>query len=239
MRKVILFWSLLFSGILSAQSGGREAGNTPSPVFNPSSVSQSTLDFLDEVNRRSIDPKIRSEYYTGSPYLTENFKEGKLISEGKEVEGLFRYNVLSNEMEFRANEDAEIIALPTGGYTIYTSNGLEYIWENLFTEDGWKKGYFIKYFTTNDLKFYGLPVISIRPAKKPASGYDDAKPVHYKVEIIFYLSNNNSRFNSVRIKNRDFQKLFDSDDRAEDYLNEHKLKEVFDVIKFLEFYVAG
>ncbi len=50
----------------------------------------------------------------------------------------------------------------------------------------------------------------------------------------YYLGNKN--LNSVRLKNKDFEKVLNLDGEAEEYLDEHKLKEVRDAIEFLKFY---
>ncbi len=186
----------------------------------------------------SVQPKLAPDSYSGSPYVPKDFKEGKLIANGKEIPGFIRYNVLANQMEIKIHEGSEVITLPRDLFKAYIINNVEYSWENLFTEDGWKNGYFIKYYERNDLKFYGFPELSKKRAVA-STGFVEGRPAHYNIVIKYYLSSNNSDLNSVRIKNKDFRKVLNIDNKGKEYLNEHKLKEVTDVVKFLEFYDAN
>ena len=88
------------------------------------------------------------------------------------------------------------------------------------------------------MKFYRFPELFKKEAVK-SLGFLEGKPAQYRVEIDYYISLNDSEFNSVRIKNKDFKKSLDLDRKAKEYLDDHKLKEVGDVIKFLELYEAG
>lgn len=235
MRIFILPVILLFSASLTAQSGTSGAPQAP-PRNNPSELTQVTLDFLDEMNNLSRHPDMSTEKYSGSPFLEEEFKMGKILTRGKKMPVLLRYNVFSNQMEIKVKEDGEVISLPRDQSTKYILDGYEYVWMNLLTEDGWKKGYYIKYFEGDKTKLLGLPSISFRKAEKQSSGYSKPKPAHYKVDMNYYLAKGDSRLESVKIKNRDFEKFLDLDKSAEDFLDDNKIKEMADAIDFLEFY---
>ncbi len=235
MKNFTLPAFLLFTAFLSAQTG-TNGGPPPPPMNVPQKTSQVTLDFLNEMNRRSVHPKLTPDSYSGSPYLAENFKEGKVFTKGKEMDVLLRYNVLANQMEIKVNEGSKIIVLPRDSSTRYVLDGYEYNWKNLLTEDGWRKGYYVKYFEGDKVKFLGLPSISIRDAEKQTSGYSTAKPAHYKVTMEYYLAKENARLESVKVKNRDFEKYLKLDDSAEDFLDEHKIRDIADAVNFLEFY---
>ena len=94
---------LLISLFLSAQSG-TDGGPPPPPTNVPPNTSQVTLDFLNEMNRRSVHPNLTPESYSGSPYLADNFREGKVFTKGKEMQVFLRYNVLANQMEIKVKE---------------------------------------------------------------------------------------------------------------------------------------
>ena len=232
MKSSTLLVFLFLSTILAAQSGDAPLP----PMNNPPETTQVTLDFLNEMNRRSVHPKLTPDSYAGSPYLEENFKMGKVFTKGKELAVLLRYNVLSNQMEIKVEEDDEIILLPRDTSTKYILDGFEYTWKNLLTEDGWRKGYYVKYFEGDKVKFLGLPSISIRNAEKQSSGYGSAKSAHYKVQMEYYLAKENARMESIRVKSRDFEKYLNLDDIAAEYLDEHKIREIADAVHFLEFY---
>ena len=206
----------------------------PPPRNEASVLSQETINFLDEMSRRAMNPAMLPENYSGSPYLFEEFKPGTLISGSKEIPGFLRYNVLNNQMEIKMKKDSEVIVLPRNQFSTYIIDGVEYSWDSKLTEDGWKKGYFIKYYEADDLKLFGFPVISVREEVKANSGYSSSKPAHYKVDVNYYLGN--QRLSLVRIKNKDFEKTLDLTAKQEKYLKEHKLKEVSDAVEFLEFY---
>ena len=199
---------------------------------------QTTIDFLNEIYKMEVRSKMTPGTYGGSPYLPKDFKKGKLFSNGKEVPGYIRYNVLANQLELKLDKkDSTAINLPSNQFSRIIIDELEYSWLHLKTDDGWKYGYFIKYYEGEDFKFYGFPEIFKKDAVKNL-GFVEGKPAHYRVEINYYLSSNNSEFNSIKIKNRSFKKSMDLDRNAKDYLDDHKLKKVDDVTKFLELYEA-
>ncbi|MCH4823900.1 hypothetical protein ML462_12025 [Gramella lutea] len=235
MKNFTLPAILLFSGFLNAQSGTNGAPPPP-PTNNPSEITQVTLDFLNEMDNLSRHPNMSKEKFSGSPFLDDEFRMGKILSRGKEMPVLLRYNVLSNQIEIKVDENDEVITLPRDQSTRYMLEGYEYVWMNLLTEEGWKKGYYVKYFEGDKVKFMGLPSISVRKAEKQSSGYSKAKTAHYKVDMNYYLAKGDSRLESVKIKNRDFEKYLNLDDRGEDFLDENKIKEVADAIDFLEYY---
>lgn len=197
---------------------------------------QTTINFLNEIYKMEVKSKMSPDSYGGSPYLPKDFEEGKLISNGREAPGFIRYNVLANQIELKVNqEDSTIITLPSNQFNSFIIDDVEYSWKNLETEDGWKNGFFIKYYEGDDLKFYGYPELFKKEAVK-SLGFVEGKPAHYRVDIKYYLSRNNSEFNSIKIKNKDFKKSLNLDGKAKVYLDDHKLKKVSDVIKFLEWY---
>ncbi len=108
--------------ILGAQNGGD--GSTPSnSMNNVRDVSQVSMDFFDEMNRRAMNPAMLPENYSGSPYLSEDFKPGMVISGGKKIPGYLRFNILSNQMEIKVNEDSEVIVLPRNQFSTYIIDG--------------------------------------------------------------------------------------------------------------------
>ncbi len=137
-------------------------------------------------------------------------------------------------MEIKMKKDSEAIVLPRNQFSKYMMDGVEYFWDNKLTEDGWKKGYFINCNEVDDLKLFGFPVITIREGVKANSSYSSSKPAHHGVDVNYYLGN--QRLSLVQIKNTDFKKTLDPSAKQEEYLKDHKLKDVLAAVEFLKFY---
>ncbi|PTX41511.1 hypothetical protein C8P64_3311 [Christiangramia gaetbulicola] len=234
MKAITLSAFFIFSvSVFSQTSYG--TSTAPSQT-QPVEMEYNNYNIVDEINRWAMNPFTITENYIGSPYLTEDFQKGKIISGGKEQSAFLRYDVLHKKMEIKISNESEITAIPINQFKTYILDDYKLSWKNLLMEEGLRKGYFFTYFDNGDIRLYGFPSILLKEAEAETSGYSGEKPAHYTIEMNYYLSTGDSVLQRIRLRNKDFEKSLGLDAEAEKFLNKHKIKEVSDAVEFLEFY---
>ncbi len=179
-----------------------------------------------------------SDQLAGSPYINEKFLPGQIIVDEKQFQNVYlRFNALNEVMEIKVRPgDEEVFFLPrTEKYTYIQDNKTFFI-KDFIIEDGEViSGYWINYFRNSKNLFVGKPVTRTTAAKAAQTGYEKPKPPKVDTYVHYYLSLNDSPLKKVNLKQRDFEKIFQSD-RMKKYFSNNKIKEVEDVVAMLKYY---
>lgn len=225
MRNVICVWSLLFVF----------------PLFGQGIV-DNYVSLNEELVKIGFKEDGQSEELAGSPFWEEEFIPGKIKKNGKkQIEAFFRYNILKDEVQIKVDpNDDEIYRLPRLGELEYVTPDYSLFLSHKVTEDNTTVyGYFLKYFKNENIGFYGKPIAKILPAQSPETSYDKGRPATIKVLSRFYIQIGEEPIKEVKIRERDFRKLFDGSKRMRDYFKEHKVNEIDEVVKMLNFYAEN
>lgn len=173
----------------------------------------------------------------GSPYLSDGFKSGIVVVEGKEPLNVFlRYDVRNENFEIKTDfNSSEIYILPLthkGRYHLGTDT---FLYDQISYDGNIIRGYFIEHFDGEDVRFLEKPVIDFTPAQSARTGYDEAEPAKIEVETEFYLVFEDGKVENPKMRNRDIRKIFRSKaDR--DFLSDHDIDNAKDLVEFLKFH---
>ncbi|MGB8704139.1 MAG: hypothetical protein WCD31_03825 [Gillisia sp.] len=190
-------------------------------------------------NLITTKPDERINDIEGSPYFEEQYVQGTLLDkEGKTQHAYFRYNVSKDQVEIKvAPQQKQTFVLPRYPRYSYRLDNYTYILEKLTTDKGNSlEGYFMEYYQGAHSRLLGKPDIDVIPGTKAKSGYDKPKPAHINIDQVYYLQLDGGPLHEVRLKEKDFKEYLEEKPGMEKYFDDHKIKDIEDVKKMLEFY---
>lgn len=208
-------------------------------IFNgvAQDVPRNYVSLMDEMRTFKASDNL-NDNMDGSPYINDEFLPGKIIVDGKQFQDVyFRFNALKDVMEIKVRpDDSEIFVLPRmDKYSFKQENETFYLKDVITNEGEMLSGFLIKYYQDPNVLFVGKPVTKIKPAKAAETGYDKAQPAKVDTYVHYYLSLNGEPVKRVKLRERDFRKIFKSE-KMKEYFADNKVKEVEDVVEMLEFY---
>lgn len=175
----------------------------------------------------------------GSPYFEEQYTPGILFDEkGKTEHAYFRYNVAKDQVEIKiAPTQEQTFILPRYQRYSYQLKNYSYILDKLSSDEGkMLEGYFMEYFKGTHSRLLAKPTIKLIPGKEAKTGYDKARPAHLEINQIYYLQLEDGPLHEVRLKEKDFKKYLEDKQGMKSYFSTHKIRDMEDVKKMLEFY---
>jgi len=200
-------------------------------------VTSNYIQLRDELKSREVSESKLSNI-EGSPYWEENFKNGKIESDGHTVQPVYlRYNARKEQIEIKPDlSDDEVFILPQNNRVIYNLNDYSYKYGLIETkEDKYIRGYLMRIFNSENIKFLSKVRAEIQPGKVAETSYDRSKPPHLNLIQDFYISVNGDSYEEVRLKEKDFRKIFRSENMKK-YFKDHKIKDEKDVVAMLKYY---
>ena len=189
---------------------------------------------LSTINR-SLDP----EDTNGSPYLNDEFKEGKVYVNGDiSLEKPMRYNAYKSEIEIFAGEK-EYAPLLKRAYIIAkigkkTYKMLPYTTDN----DLQRVGYFNPLNEGNTVLLF-KPEVKLRQGKVPDTNYDRYRPPTFIDVSSYYIKKGEAPAEKTRLsKNWVLKTLGDNKKELQEYISSNKLnlRQEEDVVALLDFY---
>lgn len=171
---------------------------------------------------------------TGSPYLNDDFSPGKIYFEGKPPLSVhLRYNIYSEIIEIKPDlASVEIFKVSDREKATYELNGKRIIYEQFFHEDRKILGFFISHYEGDRYRLLEKPEIKVSPPVRSESGYSDDKSAKMSKVSSYYILDAKDNSFRVRLKNKDFRKIFLSA-AAKEYLSDNRIREIEDLIAFL------
>lgn len=172
----------------------------------------------------------------GSPYLNENFQYGTVeIKDKQPMKAFLRYDVQTDQIEIKTDpESNDIYVLGNRPNVTYVMGNKTIIADRIPSENGILSGLFVEHYGGEKYRLLEKHRVDVSEAVKASSSYDSDKPAQMKVNSDFYVVVKGEAPKLVRIKHKDVKKLFSSK-TAKDYLSDHKIKEVEDLVAFLQF----
>ena len=180
--------------------------------------------------------KASSEQVEGSPYLTEDYKPGVAVIEGKEPLKVFiRYNVSAEQMELKLKpENEEVYVIPFNQQASFKITDNIFYFDQIKVEEDYITGYFAEYFKGENYRLLGKHKTKLIPGSSAKTGYEKDKPALLKVEEDLYVVDKEGRAKEVKPKNRHLKKIFDTPE-VKNFLSENKVKSKEDLIAFVAF----
>lgn len=184
-----------------------------------------------------INTKDRERNLEGSPYYeNDNFREGIVrIAERAPLNVWLRYDVMNEVMEIKIEaSSSEKYRLPLEDDVIYQIGAKKYRASRIFYEGSTYFGYFTEYYDGLNIKLIGKPKIEISSSSQPSTGYASPSDKILIGEDYFVVWENGDT-EKIRLRHRDIKRLFDTN-RAQDYLEEHRIRSLEDFTTFIMFY---
>ena len=175
----------------------------------------------------------------GSPYFEEQFTPGILNDkEGKSQNAYFRYDASKDLVEIKiAPSQKQTFILPRYPRYSYKMRDYTYILDKLSTDKGKQlEGYFMDYYNGSHVRLLGKPDVEITQGREAKTGYQKATPAHINIDQVYYLQLDGGPLHEVRLKEKDFKEYLEKKPGMEKYIDDHKIKDIEDVKKMLEFY---
>ncbi|MCL6220746.1 hypothetical protein [Zunongwangia pacifica] len=176
--------------------------------------------------------------FTGSPYYDDSFLPAKIDDGEHTMDAFVRYNAVEDvvEVKIKRNTD-EINVLPKLKKIRYVLNDYKIFIDEFVNEDGESiNGYMLDYYTDKGIRFLARPEPDVIEAQPARTGYDKDKPAHLDVEMVYYIQKDGARLKEVRLKEKDFKKLFSDKPKMIPYFKDNKIKDGKDVVRMLEYY---
>lgn len=174
----------------------------------------------------------------GSPYENEAFQSGKIAMAGKEpINAYLRYDVLNDEIEVKKEKSAQdiyVIADKKG--TNYKIGQINFVFENFQFEGQPLQGYFQEYYNGENVRLLKRLTTTITDPVKAQTGYQKDKPARIIIQENYFLAFNDGNIKEVRLKERDFKKALPNSKAASEYLGDHKVRDLEDFVKMLQWY---
>jgi len=176
---------------------------------------------------------------TGSPYFEDRFMPG-IIEEvgGKKQNAYFRYNVKDDQVEVKVSpSQSEIYILPRQQKFVYQLKDYSYILGSFNVQDiGLLKGFVNSYYNGDNVIFIGKPYVTVSQAQPAKTSYQKATPASINVGINYYFGLKDGQLQEVKLKEKDFKNILPSSKEMKQYFDDHKIKEIQDVVEMLKFY---
>jgi CRISPR/Cas system-associated exonuclease Cas4 (RecB family) len=174
----------------------------------------------------------------GSPYLNEDFTQGKAFITGKEPLNVFlRYEVAKDIIEIKTDKGSpETYILPLGQKAEYKIDNNLFVLENLNFSGNRINGYFVEHFKGENIRLLQKFTASFSEAVIAKTGYEKDRPAEITIDNHFYMVSKNGEVQPIELKERELKKAFSGSKEVESYLSSNKLKSVEDFVKFFQWY---
>lgn len=172
----------------------------------------------------------------GSPYLNDEFLPGKIFFEGKpDLPVQLRFNIYAENFEIKVDKGKrDIYTVSDWENAIYEMDGKIFVSAEIHPNGRRIKGFFIEHFSGDQYKLLEKPEIKVTPPVRSDSGYSEDQPAKINKRSAFYIQKETGETVEVKMKHKDIRKEFNSA-AAKEYLADNKIREVEDLIAFLEY----
>lgn len=157
----------------------------------------------------------------GSPYLTDDFQKGMVYIENEDpYSAMMRYNAYQDEIQVQGSNG--ITSLFKRDYVWAEINGEKFRIEQYQSKSGTTKGYFVELNEgrTRLLKRYER---EFREGQEAASSYSKARPPRFDEKTIYYLAQEGSPAQEIKLNKKDISGILSSPDAAT-FIKDQKLK---------------
>ncbi len=214
-RHVLLIFGFLTSSILYAQS-----------VELP----------MDYIRNKNFNSKTNSEAVQGSKYLDENFQNGKIIFNNKEIITPLRYNVLIDEFELKNIADEEVASIVRSKELKFQLGSANFAMFNYINKDGIKADGYFEILNDGPIQLLKKNNVTYNEAEPAANSYSQAKPARYVTSTEYFLAQEQQPAENISLRKKNILRVLDSQ-AAQGYVkdNKLKLKSETEVIQLLDY----
>lgn len=207
-------------------------------IISPFIYSQSVELPVDYVRRKNQVENPNPEVVQGSKYLNENFQNGKVIFNNKEVNTQLRYNLLIDEFELKSNTDQEVVSIVPIKDIRIEIGSTDFALQSYIDQN---EKIAIRYFeilNRGPIQLMKRNVVEYNEAEPAVNSYSQDKPAEYVASADFYLSKGDQPAEKLRRLRKKYVLNFIDADEAKKYVKENKLKlkseeEIIELLDFL------
>lgn len=196
--------------------------------------------YIEESNEAMKESPHSINNIQGSPYVNENFVEGKVFINGKlnKKNVYLRYNVLAEEIEIKPIKNINTYEAVYKDQEIYVSiGGTIYIFAP-YQESINKGGYFALIQPGENYILYEKHTVTFKEYK-PSNAYRQSQPAEFIKGRDFYLVTKDGKFFKIPKRNSKLVKVMDEKKKEiKEYLdkNDVDLNNKYDVIRLFKYY---
>lgn len=180
--------------------------------------------------------------FSGEIYLNNDFKEVKIkdLNSGLSESHFVRYNALRGKIEIKLDRSSENFRyMPEVSNLEYDFGDFSLVFKDIVLESGEKfKGYFIKYYSENNIAFYARPFVEMFKRGNRYMNPDEYNYYDLKLNYKFFIEKE-GEISSVKLKSNNMQKYFGDKVKMENYFNNRKIKDSNDVVDMLNYYASN
>lgn len=212
MRSIFLFMLLILAGI---------------QVFPQSYIMRNVTDLSDQYSLEKInrDPTLAYADVEGSPYLNEEFENGKIVIDDSLIyqDIPVRYNIYSDRIEFQSKL-GQVMELEIPELSLQVTYGFHRFIYTDFLDRGKEVEGMLEILAEGNVGLFKQYRVTFKEATKPR-GYEDAKPNRFVRQADEYLlSVGNGVPETFRNSKAIMEKLETIRPEINEYRKRHKLK---------------
>lgn len=201
-------------------------------------INRETQQFATWGLTREIDPNAKIDKASGSPYSLDLFYDAEINISDTIVKVPVRYNVVSDEMEFRRDDKTFALVVKGDVVVNFLLTKKQYNYIQYTLEDVSKKGFLCKKTNNLNINLFVKEVISYIPFKDALNSYDQPKPAHYRKDNDIFLIQMGNDIVEMPTKKKALLKLFnDKEEEIETFLKTNKtsFREETDLIALVNY----
>lgn len=158
----------------------------------------------------------------GNPYYFEDFREGSVITkDAKKYNGEFRYDLYSDQIEFKVDEDVYWIANPELVEYLKIDDHVFMFFDKDLVDS--KKGFYYEILVMGECKLLKRKGVNLKPAEQ-AKPYVDAKPATFvDRQSQFYIQIGIAHPQKISNKKNLLELLSDKESEISKFIKKNKI----------------
>lgn len=188
--------------------------------------------------KMSQESLLQDEQFVGSPYLSDEFVNGAVYSQGGVINNVpLRYNIYKDYFEFKKNEKTYILdASPQLDKVTYGSN--TFMVEKYLFRGAVKFGY-LNLLDSGKGMLFSRPVVSYKPSQPPKPIETEGRPASYsKLPTIYYYKIGDGQTNEIKSLKSWIQSFPDKQNELTEFADKEKIsvKRAEDLVQLVKYY---
>lgn len=190
--------------------------------------------------KQSIEDELNPDIYgqvKGSPYLSEDFVKGEvMMRNGDKYQGILRYDLYANEIQFKVREMIYVIAFPQEIESLTIGN-VKLVYAGYIIDRKLNHSYF-EQLTSGPCELLTKKQVLLKDAV-PAKPYVEAQPARFKLQKdVYYLKKGDIPAMKIGKKSEVIEFLNEGDYPIADFIKKEKinLNQKEDLLKLVEYY---
>ncbi len=219
----LLFFIAAFGNEITSQENPGAISGAPRQYMGTLQSFQKIRKLLNQTKK---DTPLAFEDIKGSPYLNENFREGKIYLRDSLLDsGLLRYNIYSDEIEISENKKLYGLLKIIGSKIIIKNDTillLNYIDDNKQK----KKGYFLQIIDGTPIQLLKRLDCILTPQQKALTPNQKDRAAKFSIYESYYLKKHDENKNPIKIQLKRkyfFEEMIDQKEKVQNFIKQNNL----------------